>query len=118
MREAKEALCKAAILIGVPKAIEALLELGEVVDEGAKDDSFVRAGLAGGEWDAEEVRKRGDAGLARIYQNDINAIWNKMGPDMREISQSRSQSTPPRCRLSGRVAFNPANLAPRVGPNS
>ena len=45
LRQLKEALVKSAILVGVPRVIEGLLELNEVVPEGDRDDWFVRAGL-------------------------------------------------------------------------
>lgn len=81
----KEALVKSAILVGVPRVIEALLELGEVVEEGAKDDSFVREGLVGREMG--EVMGNGERGLERVYRGDIGGIWEKMKPDMRDVSE-------------------------------
>lgn len=72
-------------MFGVPKAIEALLELGEVVEPGAKDDSFVREEL---ETLAPADRlERGRAGLGTIYQGDLVAIFEKMGDDMRDVRE-------------------------------
>lgn len=90
LRELKEALVKSSILIGVPRVIEALLELGECVEEGARDDWFVREGL-GSEavgWGRDEVERRGVEGLGRIYRDDIHAIWTRMGSDMADVSTS------------------------------
>ena len=85
LRELKEGLVKSAILVGVPRVIEALLELRECVEEGAKDDSFVRRGMGGLGWEQAEVERRGLEGLGRIYRDDIGPIWTKMGADMEDV---------------------------------
>ncbi|KAM0751057.1 hypothetical protein T439DRAFT_224838 [Meredithblackwellia eburnea MCA 4105] len=100
LRQMKEALVKASILIGVPKVIESLLELGEVVEEGARDDSFVREGLGKGQsvegshgWGRDEVERRGLNGIGRIYRDDIDGIWKKMGSDMLDIKMISKEVT-------------------------
>lgn len=92
LRELKEGLVKSAILVGVPRVIEALLELGECVEEGAKDDSFVRRGMGGVRWEQGEVERRGLEGLGRIYRDDIGPIWTKMGADMEDVRELLSVS--------------------------
>jgi hypothetical protein len=92
VRELKEAIQKSAILIGVPRAIEAQLHLGEVVEQGAKDDSFVREELEGVE--PAESRRRGCAGLATVYQENIGPIFEMMETDLKDVRESaRVQSS-------------------------
>lgn len=86
VRELKEAIQKSAILIGVPRAIEAQLHLGEVIDEGAKDDSFVREELE--DVEPAEARRRGRAGLATVYQEDIGPIFEMMETDLKDVRKS------------------------------
>lgn len=87
VRELKGALMASAILIGVPRSIEAQLHLGEVVEEGAKDDSFVREELE--TMEPAEIRRRGNAGLKTVYQDDIGPIFEMMGTDMKDARESR-----------------------------
>ncbi|ORY72412.1 hypothetical protein BCR35DRAFT_318975 [Leucosporidium creatinivorum] len=91
VRELKEAIQKSAILIGVPRAIEAQLHLGEVIEEGAKDDSFVREELEGVE--PAEARRRGRAGLATVYQEDIGPIFEMMETDLKDVRWMSQQIT-------------------------
>ena len=83
VRELKEALMKSAVLVGVPKAIETALHLRDEVEEGAKDDSFVREELV--TLNAAEVRRRGNAGLGAVYQEDIGPIFEMMELDLKDI---------------------------------
>lgn len=87
VREMKEALLKSAILVGVPRAIEASLHLQDEVEEGAKDDSFVREELQ--DIEPAEVRRRGNAGLATVYQENIGPIFEMM-EDLKDVRESRS----------------------------
>jgi len=73
----KESLVKSSILIGVPKAIETLLELEELVEEGNKSKSFVRRGLEGNESTFEERSKAGREGLGTVYQGNIEEIFTR-----------------------------------------
>ncbi|KAK4703328.1 hypothetical protein P7C70_g2894, partial [Phenoliferia sp. Uapishka_3] len=88
LRELKEALVKSAILVGVPKALEGMLELQGVIEKGDHEDWFVREGLGRGVGGAEEVEKAGEMGLARIYRGDIKKIWETMGDGMLDASES------------------------------
>lgn len=111
VRELKGALMASAILIGVPRSIEAQLHLGEVVEEGAKDDSFVREELE--TMEPAEVRRRGNAGLKTVYQDDIGPIFEMMGTDMKDARESR-RVLPFESR-SRRSALTPTSSRPRAG---
>lgn len=84
LRILKEALTKSSILVGVAKVICTQLELNSVVEEGAKDDAFVRkeyATLSG-----EEIMRRGDDLLDKVYQDKMQGVWDLLGPGMQDIS--------------------------------
>ncbi|KAK4053541.1 hypothetical protein OIV83_001709 [Microbotryomycetes sp. JL201] len=91
VRQMKEALQKASILIGVPKTIEARLELEQVVEPGAKDDAFPRQECA--KLSPEEALRRGRAGLDTIYRDNLDAIFEMMGKDMQEVAFMSQQIT-------------------------
>ncbi|GAA6014167.1 hypothetical protein JCM11491_004126 [Sporobolomyces phaffii] len=77
-RLVKESLVKSAILIGVPKAIETLLDLSDAVHPGDRSQSFVRQDLD--QSSSARFRDRSDAGrrgLASIYQGNIDDIFDK-----------------------------------------
>lgn len=73
----KESLVKSSILIGVPKAIETLLELEELVEEGNKSKSYVRRDLEGRESTFEQRSTAGREGLGTVYQGNIEEIFTK-----------------------------------------
>ncbi|KAM0788599.1 hypothetical protein ACM66B_001720 [Microbotryomycetes sp. NB124-2] len=91
VRQMKEALTKASILIGVPKTIEARLELEQVIEPGAKDDSFPRQSW--NDSSPQAAFERGRAGLTTVYQDDIHAIFEMMGKDMQEVAFMSQQVT-------------------------
>ncbi|GAA5913582.1 hypothetical protein JCM6882_001692 [Rhodosporidiobolus microsporus] len=94
---AKEALVKSAILVGVPRAIEALLELRDEVDDADWSGRFVRKEL---DAQGQTIGARKDAGregLGRVYQRDSDAIFERMRvsglDDLRFLSQSTTYGT-------------------------
>lgn len=74
----KEALVKSAILIGVPKAIETLLELGDVVEEEDMSKAFVRSELSLPEQTVSERWVNGQDGLRSVYQDQLDDIFTLM----------------------------------------
>ncbi|GAA5948708.1 hypothetical protein JCM21900_005268 [Sporobolomyces salmonicolor] len=87
VRQAKEALVKSSILVGVPKVIETLLELQNCVDEGDRSAAFVRQALdpassasraAAGETTFAERARAGRLGLGSIYQDNLLPIFDLM----------------------------------------
>ncbi|GAA5991067.1 hypothetical protein JCM5350_005415 [Sporobolomyces pararoseus] len=73
----KESLVKSSILIGVPKAIETLLEFSELVQEGDRSTSFVRKSLDRNLSTFEARSQAGRAGLGTVYQGNIEEIFHK-----------------------------------------
>ncbi|GAA5953248.1 hypothetical protein JCM3765_007452 [Sporobolomyces pararoseus] len=73
----KESLVKSSILIGVPKAIETLLEFSELVEEGDKSTSFVRQSFDRNASTFEGRSQAGRAGLGTVYQGNIEEIFQK-----------------------------------------
>ncbi|CEQ42786.1 SPOSA6832_04649 [Sporobolomyces salmonicolor] len=86
VRQAKEALVKSSILVGVPKVIETLLELQSCVDEGDRSAAFVRKALdpassasrAAGETTFAARARAGRLGLGSIYQDNLLPIFDLM----------------------------------------
>ncbi|KAI5478201.1 hypothetical protein MNV49_005368 [Pseudohyphozyma bogoriensis] len=80
--EMKEALFKSSILVGVPKVIEALLELKEVVQgKGDEwDEGFVRRELE------ERGPEQGRGGIEWVYQKDLDPILKNMEPGLRDVA--------------------------------
>ncbi|GAA5866122.1 hypothetical protein JCM1840_005079 [Sporobolomyces johnsonii] len=86
VRQAKEALVKSSILVGVPKVIETLLELQKCVDEGDRSTAFVRKALdpssstsgGGGETTFAQRSEAGRLGLGSIYQDNLLPIFDLM----------------------------------------
>ncbi|GAA6059306.1 hypothetical protein JCM10212_005886 [Sporobolomyces blumeae] len=97
VRLVKESLVKSAVLVGVPKAIETLLELGRVVDEADRSTAFVRSDLDRGEASWRERQRSGRRGLETVYQGDIDGIFDMMRTggldDVRFFSESITYGT-------------------------
>jgi hypothetical protein len=84
----KEAIFKSAILIGVPRAIEASFSLRAATENTPDfDTSFTREGI---DATAEGNRQRGLEGLERVYRKQYGPISSKMGEGMKEISEFRA----------------------------
>ncbi|MBW0526741.1 hypothetical protein O181_066456 [Austropuccinia psidii MF-1] len=83
-RQMKEAIIKASILIGVPKAIEASLTLKET---GSKfevhEHTFTRKHFM--DLTFQDLINKGDQGMSRVYKGDIDGIFKYMGPDLVDI---------------------------------
>lgn len=85
VRRLKEALFKSAILIGVPRVIEASFALRAATENTADfDTTFTREGI---DATAEGNNERGLAGLERVYRKQYGPISSKMGVGMKEISE-------------------------------
>ncbi|BGO89932.1 hypothetical protein NBRC10512_006441 [Rhodotorula toruloides] len=93
----KEALFKSSILIGVPKAIETLLELGDVVEEEDMSKAFVRSELSLPEQTVTERWVNGQDGLRSVYQDQLDDIFTLMAKlgleDLEHISQCVTYGT-------------------------
>jgi hypothetical protein len=89
----KEALTKSSILIGVPKAIETMLELSELVEEGDMSMSFVRKNLDRNSSTFEERSQAGRTGLGTVYRGNIDEIFQKFREggleDIRKLKRFR-----------------------------
>jgi hypothetical protein len=79
----KETLTKVAILIGVPKCIEAGFAFDPTVAEGDRDDAFVRRGF---QLDKEN-EERGREGMRRVYQHNLEPIDVRYG-DLHEFRKA------------------------------
>lgn len=76
-RLVKESLVKSSILIGVPKAIETLLDLSENVDPQDQSHSFVRERLDRSDSSTFHHRSEaGRAGLGTVYKGNIDDIFD------------------------------------------
>ncbi|GAA6052503.1 hypothetical protein JCM3770_003799 [Rhodotorula araucariae] len=118
----KEALVKSAVLIGVPRAIETLLELEGALDD-ARDASraFVRRGLdaddgedgtTGARGTVRERAESGRAGLRSVYRNELDAIFATMRArgleDLRYLSETTTYGT----FLTPHAAARPPSSSP------
>ncbi|GAA5872619.1 hypothetical protein JCM8547_003711 [Rhodosporidiobolus lusitaniae] len=97
VRQFKEALVKSAVLVGVPRAIECLLEVQECVDEGDRSRAFVRGGLDEAGKTLGERKDAGTAGLRIVYKHHLDEIFTRMHreglDDLRFLSQSVTYGT-------------------------
>ncbi|GAA5982388.1 hypothetical protein JCM11641_006967 [Rhodosporidiobolus odoratus] len=91
----KEGLVKSAILVGVPKVIETMLELNGVVAVEDRADGFVRNSLQG-----QTVRERaenGRTGLRSVYRHQLDPIFERMQrgglEDLRFLSEAATYGT-------------------------
>ncbi|GAA5840646.1 hypothetical protein JCM11251_004175 [Rhodosporidiobolus azoricus] len=93
----KESLVKSACLVGVPRPIEALLELRGEVDDDDWSNRFVRKELDEPGATIERRKEAGLAGIAKVYQRDIDGIFDRMHQagldDLRLLSQSTTYGT-------------------------
>ncbi|KAK4048850.1 hypothetical protein OIO90_005658 [Microbotryomycetes sp. JL221] len=99
-QQMKEALLKASILIGVPKTIEARLELETLIQQNEKEsfnanvdnnndnnknkreENFARSHLK----EFKTLKQTGQQGLQTIYQKDIDSIFDMMtSKNMKDI---------------------------------
>ncbi|KAK9898272.1 hypothetical protein P389DRAFT_31479 [Cystobasidium minutum MCA 4210] len=88
VRKMRETLVKSTILVGVAHCIEASWVLSGALEEGDKDDTFVREG-----YDNDgQALKRGSRGLGRIYQHNDASLMEKFGkagiPDIAWLSRA------------------------------
>jgi hypothetical protein len=78
-------LFKSAILIGVPRVIEASFALRAATENTPDfDTTFTREGI---DATAKGNNERGLAGLERVYRKQYGPISSKMGEGMKEISE-------------------------------
>lgn len=85
VRRLKEALFKSAILVGVPRVIEASFALRAATENTPDFDmTFTREGI---DATAEGNNERGLGGLERVYRKQYGPIISKMGAGMKEISE-------------------------------
>lgn len=85
MRRLKEALFKSAILVGVPRVIEASFSLRAATEHTPDfDTTFVRENI---DAIAAGNNARGLKGLERVYRKQYGPISSKMGEGMKEISE-------------------------------
>ncbi|GAA5935934.1 carboxymuconolactone decarboxylase family protein [Sporobolomyces koalae] len=75
----KEALVKSSILVGVPKTIELLLELGSLVHPDDRSSAFVRASLD--DPDSRSRAQAGRLGLETVYKGNIDDIFATFARD-------------------------------------
>ncbi|GAA6040665.1 hypothetical protein JCM8097_000865 [Rhodosporidiobolus ruineniae] len=122
----KEALVKSAVLVGVPKVIETLLELQDAVDEADRTRLFVRRDLEGEGQTIAGRQASGRAGLNSVYQGQLEPIFERMHrdglDDLRYLSETVTYGTfltpynrPPPTALSAATAPSSApqpNLDP------
>ncbi|GAA5903478.1 uncharacterized protein JCM6883_005013 [Sporobolomyces salmoneus] len=74
----KESLVKSAILIGVPRAIEIMLEFTELVEEKDRSMGFVREKLDCGSTTHGSRKEAGRSGLGTVYKGNIDEIFDKL----------------------------------------
>ncbi|GAA6022907.1 hypothetical protein JCM10207_006859 [Rhodosporidiobolus poonsookiae] len=94
---AKEALTKSAILIGVPRAIEALLELQRLAPPEDRPARFVRKTLDDRAATIRERQDAGERGLRSVYQAELDGIFGLMREegldDLRYLSRTVTYGT-------------------------
>lgn len=73
--QVKEALVKAAVLIGVPKSIELLVQLGDFVEPDDLGQPFVRKSLEDDGRPLATLGENGIAGLRTVYKQDLDPIF-------------------------------------------
>lgn len=89
----KEALVKSAVLIGVPKAIETLLELKDLVPPEDFPKNFVREKLDQPGETLDARKEAGRAGLGSVYQQQLDPIFQLMQES--GLEDLRASSVPP-----------------------